>query len=239
MQAEPSAVSRGGLQSSPPSGGAGAIGRAALLAGGLVAAGFLLHAVGPGLLSGLRPTAAGAALMLAGGGMLSAAGVPRSVTAFAGGYAFGLWAGLALAMGAQLLGCLVTFLWARLIGRGWSQGWGQDWAQRRLAGRWAALHGRLIRRPFAATLTLRLLPVGSNLLVNLAAGLAGIPAAPFMAATVIGYLPQTVIFCLLGSGVHVGRGLQLGLAAALFAASATLGLLLARPPKTSPPTTET
>jgi len=142
---------------------AGAVGRAVLLAGGLVGAALLLHAAGPGLLAGLRPTVAGAGLMLAGGGLLTAAGVPRSVTAFAGGYAFGLWMGLALAMGAQLLGCLATFIWARLIGR--------DWARRRLAGRWARLHAMLVRRPFAATLTLRLLPVGSNLLVNLPRGL--------------------------------------------------------------------
>jgi len=221
--AEPGAARPGGLPGSP-SYGAGAISRAVLLAGGLVAAGLLLHAAGPGLLAGLRPTPAGAGLMLLGGALLSAAGVPRSVTSFAGGYAFGLWAGLALAMGAQLLGCLVTFLWARLIGRGW--------AQQRLAGRWARLHAMLVRRPFAATLTLRLLPVGSNLLVNLAAGLAGIPTAPFMAATVIGYLPQTAIFCLLGSGVHLGRGVQLAIAASLFAASATLGLILARRPNT-------
>jgi len=53
-----------------------------------------------------------------------------------------------------------------------------------------------------------------------------------MAATVIGYLPQTAIFCLLGSGVHVGRFIQLAVAASLFAASAALGLLLARRPKT-------
>jgi uncharacterized membrane protein YdjX (TVP38/TMEM64 family) len=198
------------------------LGRGVALAAGLVAAGLLLHAEGAGLLAGLRPTPAGAALMLAGGGLLSAAGVPRSMTAFAGGYAFGLWAGLALAMGAQLLGCLATYAWARLIGR--------DWARRRLGGRWARLHATLLRKPFTATLTLRLLPVGSNLLVNLAAGLAGLPTAPFMAATLIGYLPQTAIFCLLGSGVYVGRTTQIALAAALFTASATLGLLLARRP---------
>jgi uncharacterized membrane protein YdjX (TVP38/TMEM64 family) len=198
-------------------GGAGlrswqAIGRAVLLAAGLVAGGVLLRVAGPGLLNGLRPTA--------GGGLLSAAGVPRSVTAFAGGYAFGLWIGLALAMGAQLLGCLATYGWARLIGR--------DWARRRLGGRWARLHAALLRRPFTATLTLRLLPVGSNLLVTLAAGLAGIPPAPFMSATLIGYLPQSAIFCLLGSGVHIDHGIQIGVAVALFAASAALGLLLAR-----------
>ncbi len=194
--------------------------RILLFAAGLVGAGLLLHAAGPHLLSGLKPTLAGAALMIVGGGLLSAAGIPRSVTAFAAGYAFGLWLGFALAMAAQLAGCLLAFVWARAIAR--------DWAQRRLAGRFARLHNALVRRPFTATLTLRLLPVGSNLLLNLAAGLAGIATAPFMAASVIGYLPQTAIFCLLGSGVHVDRWLQWAVASALFAASAALGLLLAR-----------
>ena len=194
--------------------------RALVFAAGLIAAGLLLHAAGPNLLAGLRPTPAGAALMIAGGGLLSAAGIPRSVTAFAAGYAFGFWLGLALAMAAQLAGCLLTFVWARAVAR--------DWAERRLAGRLARLHAVLRRRPFTATLTLRLMPIGSNLLLNLAAGLAGIPAAPFMAATVIGYLPQAAIFCLLGSGVQIDRSLQWALAAALFTASATLGLLLAR-----------
>jgi uncharacterized membrane protein YdjX (TVP38/TMEM64 family) len=92
---------------------------------------------------------------------------------------------------------------------------------RALSGRWARLHAVLTRHPFTATLTLRLLPVGSNLIVNVAAGLAGLPVAPFMAATAFGYLPQTATFALLGSGVEVGRPAQLA-----------LGLTLAR---TSPP----
>ena len=200
-----------------------AIGRALLLAAGLVSAGLLLHAAagqaGRAWLSALHPTPAGALLMVLAGGLLSAAGIPRSVTAFAGGYAFGAWTGLALSLAAQLLGCAATYLWAALIGR--------DWARHRVAGRWARLHATLVRRPFTATLTLRLLPVGSNLVLNLAAGLAGIPPAPFMAATVLGYLPQTTIFALLGSGVHVDRNTQLALAAGLFAASAMLGAILA------------
>ena len=201
--------------------------RILLFALGLIAAGLLLHAAGPNLLAGLRPTPAGAALMIAGGGLLSAAGVPRSVTAFAAGYAFGLWLGLVLAMAAQLAGCLLTFIWARTIAR--------DWAERRLAGRLARLHAVLRRRPFATTLTIRLMPVGSNLLLNLAAGLAGVAAAPFMAATVIGYLPQAAIFCLLGSGVHVDRSLQWVIAGTLFAVSAALGLTLAKTPLTTDP----
>ena len=203
--------------------------RILLFAAGLLAAGLLLHAAGPNLLANLHPTLAGAALMIVGGALLSAAGVPRSVTAFAAGYAFGLWLGLALAMAAQLAGCLLTFIWARAIARDAAQ----KWAERRLSGRLARLHATLRRRPFTTTLTIRLMPVGSNLLLNLAAGLAGIAATPFMAATAIGYLPQAAIFALLGSGVHVDRSLQWAIAAALFTASAALGLYFAKTPPDS------
>ena len=62
------------------------------------------------------------------------------------------------------------------------------------------------RTPSAATLTLRLLPVGSNMLLNLVAGVSErARQAPFMAASAIGYLPQTVVFALLGGGVRVSQ----------------------------------
>jgi uncharacterized membrane protein YdjX (TVP38/TMEM64 family) len=75
-------------------------------------------------------------------------------------------------------------------------------------------------------LTLRLLPVGNNLLLNLLAGVSGLRVWPFLTASLIGYLPQTAIFALTGSGTHVDHGLQIALAAALFALSALLGVTL-------------
>ncbi len=195
--------------------------RAALLLAGLVALGVAGRALAPGLLAHAEPTLRGAATLVAAGAALSAAGVPRQLVAFAGGYAFGLWRGGALALLAQMLGCAADFWFARLAGR--------FWATRRVAGRRSAGLNRLLAaRPFATALTLRLLPVGNNLLLNLLAGASAIPARPFLAATLIGYVPQTAVFALAGSGVQVDRTVQLGLAAALFALSAALGLALLR-----------
>ena len=84
------------------------------------------------------------------------------------------------------------------------------------------------RNPFWATLSLRLLPIGSNILLNLLAGVSGIAAPPFLAATLLGYVPQTIIFALLGGGVQVGHAAQVALAVILFAASLGGGLLLLR-----------
>src|SRR4051812_40065139 len=43
-----------------------------------------------------------------------AAAVPRQAVALAAGYGFGFWAGCALALAAEILGCAIDFYWARL-----------------------------------------------------------------------------------------------------------------------------
>jgi uncharacterized membrane protein YdjX (TVP38/TMEM64 family) len=199
----------------PPSTAGESIAKAALLLAGLATAGLALRWLGTGFLTA-RPTSGGAALFFAVAAILVAVGLPRQVVAFAAGYAFGAWRGGFLALAAQMLGCAADFWWARLVARGW--------ATRHLRGRLARIDRLLAARPFTATLTLRLLPVGNNLLLNLLAGLSGLRASPFLLASLIGYLPQTAIFALTGSGTHVDRGLQLGLGAALFVLSALLGL---------------
>ncbi|MCS6890046.1 MAG: VTT domain-containing protein [Rhodovarius sp.] len=207
------------------------IGKALLLAAGLAAAGLLLRALGaaPGtewVDRHLRGEGAARAqlLFLLAGAAATAAGLPRQSIAFLGGYAFGAVLGSIHALAAQLAGCALAYLWARLVGRAW--------AERRLRGRFGPrlrpLVATLRQTPFGAVLALRLLPVGSNLLLNLLAGMAAIPLLPFLAASAIGYLPQTVVFALLGKGVRVDGAWQIGLSALLFAASLGLGLWLYR-----------
>ncbi len=206
--------------------------RPLLLLGGLVGAGLLLRLLPAGGVAGLLAHEAGeggpwqAIDLAALGAALCAVGVPRQVVCYACGLAFGVREGALLALAAQLAGCAANLLWARLAAR--------DWAARRLSGRLSG--GRLARldraiaeRPFAATLSLRLLPVGNNLLLNLAAGVSSVAAWPFLAASALGFVPQTLVFALAGSGAQIGHGTQLLLAGLLFAVSAALGwFLLAR-----------
>ncbi len=206
-------------EASPPDrSAAAAIAKGALLLVVLLATGYAARRFGNAALAHATPTPGGAATLVIAGALLCAAGVPRQAVAFAGGYAFGLWPGAALSLLAQTLGCLLDFAIARTSGRAW--------ATRRLRGRLARLDRFLAVNPFTATLTLRLLPVGNNLALNLLAGLSGMPLPPFLAATVVGYLPQTIVFALAGSGVHVDRTRQLALGAVLFLVSAALGFLL-------------
>ena len=197
--------------------------RPALLLLGLVGAGLALRGLG----LNARIAAAGEngpLAYLALGTLACAVGVPRQVVAYGGGLAFGFWPGAALAMVAEALGCAADFFWARLLARRWAE----RWLQRRGAGRLGQLDRFLTARAFTATLTLRLLPVGSNIVLNLLAGVSGVAAGPFLAASVLGYIPQTAVFALLGGGVRVSEGVQVGLAVALFAISTGLGVLLLR-----------
>ncbi len=201
-----------------------------LLAGGLLAGGALLRELGgvPGtewVDRTIRDEGVwGELLFLAVGAAVTAAGVPRQTVAFLGGYAFGAALGIALGLAAQLLGCAASYGWARLLGR--------DWAERRMAGRFGhrlrPLRDALAENPFQATLALRLLPVGNNLALNLLAGMAALKPLPFLAGSALGYLPQTVVFALLGKGIRVEGTWQLALAAALLAVSVGLGLWLLR-----------
>ncbi len=197
--------------------------RPVLLLAGLVGAGLALRGLG----LDARVAAAGENGPLgfvALGALACAAGVPRQVVAYAGGLALGFWPGAMLALLAETLGCAADFYWARLGARGWVVRWlhGQG------GGRLDRLDRFLCARAFTATLTLRLLPVGSNLVLNLLAGVSGVAAGPFLLASLLGYVPQTAVFALLGSGVRVSGWVTVALGTAGFAASTLLGLLLLR-----------
>jgi uncharacterized membrane protein YdjX (TVP38/TMEM64 family) len=78
------------------------------------------------------------------------------------------------------------------------------------------------------TVLVRLLPVGNNLLTNLAAGISSIRPMHFLAGTLLGYLPQTLVFALVGSGAHIAPAQKLALAIGLFLVSGALGVYLYR-----------
>lgn len=162
----------------------------------------------------------GALLFLLMGGLFTAIGLPRQIIAFLGGYAFGISLGTLLGALAALLGCLLSFFYARFFGKG---------LLRARLGERASRFDRFIHdHPFSMTVLIRLLPVGSNLLTNLAAGISSIRPASFFAGTLLGYLPQTLVFSLVGSGAHIAPALKLTLAIGLFLISGLLGAYLYR-----------
>ncbi|RFP05397.1 hypothetical protein BFX83_16645, partial [Komagataeibacter xylinus] len=161
----------------------------------MLLAAFVGLAVVMGRLPGVREMLAAAPAAHAGGkGMaifilaasaFCAFGLPRQAVCFAAGAAYGIGAGCVLATIATLAGCLCGYGWGRWAGR--------SPMPARLAATMARLDGFVRHEPFASVLTLRLMPVGSALLLNLASGMLGVRVVPFMLATMLGSLPQTAV----------------------------------------------
>ena len=198
----------------------------ALMAGGLIAAAAALPLLSHGSAQSALVS------MLAEGGLrgqttflllatfLIAIGLPRQIPAFAAGYAFGPWYGTAIALVAQSLACSLDFIWARTVA--------QDFCRRKFGARLAWADRAIACHPFTTTLMLRLMPVGNNLLLNLAAGLTRVRLTPFLTGSAIGFIPQTIVFAMLGKGSAPNHVHLLMMGGATFLASALLGLVLLR-----------
>ena len=162
----------------------------------------------------------GEALYLCMAGLATAFALPRHFVSFLGGYAFGVFSGTLLALAGTEIGCMLTFFYARVIGR--------PLVSARLGARVQRIEDFLAAHPFWMTVLIRLLPVGNNFATNLAAGVSRVPALPFFFGSLLGYIPQTLVFALAGSGVDVGGPLRVGIAVALFLASGVIGAWLYR-----------
>lgn len=152
--------------------------------------------------------------------VLSGLGVPRQLLAFLGGFAFGAVGGTFLATIGCGVGCWLVSGYARLFGR--------EMIARRFGRRAEKIDRFLRTQPFTMALTIRLFPLGSNLITNLAAGISSIPLMPFVVGSSIGYIPQNLVFALFGSGLNaesgIGVTLSVGVSVALLIASGWLGV---------------
>lgn len=142
------------------------------------------------------------------GALFTALGGPRQVVAFFGAYFFGGWEGFGASMAAAGLSCALVAGIASVFRKG---------ATDLIRGRVDLALQVWRENAFLTTVMIRLLPFGSNLLTNVAAGAARIPYPAFVAGSILGYVPQMAIFALLGMGVDVGSQYQVALSIVLFA----------------------
>ncbi len=194
----------------------------------LIAVGYVVES---GMLTGLLSEAwidrevrgkgiPGELLYVAVGGLLMAVAVPRHIVSFLGGYAFGAGLGTALALIATETGCLIVFFYGRYVGR--------PLVSENIRARVRRIEDFLASNPFSMTLLIRLLPVGNNFATCLAGGVSRVPARPFLLGSLLGYLPQTFVFALAGSGIEMGASLRLVVAGVFFVVSGAIGIWLYR-----------
>ncbi|MCW8835024.1 MAG: VTT domain-containing protein [Rhodospirillales bacterium] len=161
---------------------------------------------------------AGEALFFVAAAFFTSIGLPRQIISFLGGYAFGFVMGTALALLATVGGCIAAFTYARVLGR--------SFVRKRAPERIRKVDAFLSGNTFSMAVLIRLLPVGNNFLTNLAAGVSGASALRFVAGSALGYIPQTAVFALVGSGINVDPAMRIGLSAVMFIAAAGLGVHL-------------
>ncbi|CAK0765044.1 TVP38/TMEM64 family membrane protein [Gammaproteobacteria bacterium] len=157
----------------------------------------------------------GGALFVLIGSIFTAIGLPRQMLGFLGGYAFGLILGTGLALMASIIGAIITFQYARFIGR--------SFLIRHFPQPIQKIDNFLGSRAILMTLVLRLSPFTNNLATNLAGGISGVKPLPFFLSSLLGYLPQTLIFSLLGSGFNLDPEIRVGISIMLFVISSLLG----------------
>jgi len=152
------------------------------------------------------------------GVLATSMGFPRQMVAFIAGVAYGVWTGLLLSLVAATVGCLLTVLMSRRFLAGWVTGRYPAFIER--------LQSLLVNDTFLKILVLRLQPLGTNLLTNTCVGLTTLPLRVFLMASAVGYVPQMLVFTLLGSGVRVESRSRLLLSGVMLLASMLLGWLL-------------
>lgn len=162
----------------------------------------------------------GVLMFLGAGALATGVGLPRQLLAFIGGLAYGIVPGLALALLAALAGCYLT---VRL-----STAFFSDWVRQRYPAFISQLDNLLQNDVFIKILMLRLQPLGTNLLTNVCIGFTSVSRWKFLLSSGIGYVPQMLVFVLIGSGIRVGSEAQWVLSAVLMALSVLLGILIIR-----------
>lgn len=149
-----------------------------------------------------------------------AVGLPRQIAAFCAGFLLGAPLGALLATIAAVIGCSISYAFSRKLFSAWILDKYPSPTQK--------ITKFLSYQTFTKSIIIRLIPAGSNFLTNLIAGATRIPSKPFILGSTIGFVPQMVIFSLIGNGVKIGSEQQLLVSAGLLAIAATLSFYLYR-----------
>jgi len=162
----------------------------------------------------------GVLLLILGGGLATSVGLPRQLVALIAGMGFGVLAGVLFSLVAAVMGCFITvhvsrkFFAVRI--------------KQRFPKAIATLQSFVKHDVFIKILALRLQPLGTNLMTNICVGFTSVPLRVFLSASAIGYVPQLLVFALLGSGIRFNSRYQLVLSATMLLISFVLGFLVYR-----------
>jgi uncharacterized membrane protein YdjX (TVP38/TMEM64 family) len=153
-----------------------------------------------------------------GGILYTAVGGPRQVLAFSCGYLLGGFAGGVVSALLTGFGALLTIAVVRRMG--------MDWLRQRHGQKIEGLRRVLAEDTWLWICIIRLMPVGSNLLTNVAAALAGLSRRGVFLGSLLGYLPQSLLFSYAGRGVALQDSSKIWMSFALLVGSSVLAWYL-------------
>jgi uncharacterized membrane protein YdjX (TVP38/TMEM64 family) len=135
-------------------------------------------------------------------------GLPRQIAAVVTGINLGAFIGVIIATLATTLGCLITFAVTRYL---FSKRITQKYPKQL-----TKLSTFLGEQTFLKAIVIRILPLGSNFITNIVAGVSKVSMFAYVSGSFIGFIPQMIIFSLAGSGIRLGAKNELVASGILF-----------------------
>lgn len=150
--------------------------------------------------------------------LLATIGLPRQFTAFICGYVFDYVYGTIIATVVVTIACAATFSLAKYCL--------SHYIKNNFASAYAKAHDLFQAQLLYKAMIIRLLPIGSNFLTNILAGACKLNIKAFVSGSFIGFIPQMLVFSLLGAGIKIADKTQLSISIGLFVLSFLLGCVL-------------
>ncbi|MCP4989777.1 MAG: VTT domain-containing protein [Colwellia sp.] len=135
-------------------------------------------------------------------------GLPRQIAALVAGINLGALIGVIIATIAATLGCLITFSVSRYLL--------SDKITLKYPKKLAKLSAFLGEQTFLKAIVIRILPLGSNFITNIIAGVSKVSMPAYVGGSFVGFIPQMIIFSLAGSGIRLGAQNELIASGVLF-----------------------
>ncbi|KGJ97589.1 SNARE associated protein [Colwellia psychrerythraea] len=151
-------------------------------------------------------------------------GLPRQIAALVAGINLGALVGMIIATLATTLGCFITFSISRylLSAR----------IARKHPKKLATLSAFLAEQTFLKAVVIRILPLGSNFITNIIAGVSKVSMPAYVSGSFVGFIPQMLIFSLAGSGIRLGAQNELIISVTLFVIALLISAYLVKKHKT-------
>lgn len=148
----------------------------------------------------------------------TALGGPRQLLAFTCGYMMGGLPGALLSTVLTGFGALLVIYYVRHIGT--------DWIRKRYGDRVFFIRRLLANDTWLWICMVRLMPVGSNLATNIAVALAMLSTRAVFWGSLLGYLPQMLLFSFAGAGLALQDEQQIWISLSMLVLSTALVLYL-------------